>query len=213
MKFGWVFTSVLFSCVIAFSGCLPEKKVDKIQPTDPTIPPPPTPQEIAQTIITEAQLDMPIPSLEARFPKAKTEHGNSEDGQAALRHVILRIDKRIRDFSEAGAWRNVMVFIRAREVFEPNNKQYLALKDDADTQLRKPRVTVRGLPDLKGVQFVVLSFYIPITDQTFDDESYRIGDIAHGVKIMSIFGLDRGVTLRYLETGEKYVAFLPGQEK
>lgn len=223
MRFRWLlYTSMFVACAVTIVGCLPKEKVP--EPTGPEVPPPPTPQEIAQSIITEAQLDMPIPPKEARFPKviennllsilrkAKTRNGNSEDGRKAIGHVIIRIDKRIREFSDAEAWTHVMVFIKARKVFEPNNDQYLSLKDAAETELRKPRVTVKGLPDIDGVQLVILDFYIPLTDETFRNEKLRIGESIHGIKILSIFGKRRGVMLQYIETGERYVAFLPSSE-
>ena len=222
MKFHQLYISIFLTCSVMLMGCMPEEKIP--EPTGPEVPPPPTPQEIAQSIITAAQLDMPIPPKGSRFPRAiennllnilrqaKTKNGYSEDGQKAIGHVIIRIDKRIREFSEAEAWTHVMVFIKAREVFEPDNHQYLSLKEVAQIELRKPKVTVKGLPDINGVQFVILDFHIPLTDETFKNEKIRIGETAHGIKILSIFGQRRGVMLRYLETGEKYVAFLPASE-
>lgn len=223
MKFtGWTIR-ILFVCVaISMMGCIQEAEV--LEPTGPPAPLPPTPQEIAQSIITEAQLDMRIPPKNTRFPKAiennllsilskaKSANSQTESGREAIQHVILRIDRRIREFADAEAWTHVMVFIKARAVFEPNNQQYLALIDDAKTELRKPVVTVRGLPDIDGVQLVILDFHIPLSDETFRREKLRLGDKAHGIKILSIFGKRRGVMLQYMETGEKYVAFLPGQE-
>jgi len=94
VKFRWFYLSVFITCAITILGCLPEEKPPP-EPTGPEVPPPPTPQEIAQSIIDAAQLDMPIPSKGSRFPKAiennllnilrqaKSKNANSEDGRKA----------------------------------------------------------------------------------------------------------------------------------
>lgn len=205
-----------------FMGCIVEEEPPP--PPPPELPPPPTPQEIAQGIIETAQLDMPIPPKEAQFPKsvqknllrilgdAKREHGNTESGKEALRFVVARIDRRVMDFADAEVWSYVMGYLAAREVLDSNNDQYLALKDQAIKELQKPTVTVKGLPEIRNIQYAVLNFHIPLTDENFKNIQLRLGDVAHGVKVISIFGKKRGVTLEYLETGEQYVAYLPSNE-
>jgi hypothetical protein len=140
---------VVISCAF-FAGCLPaeDKDVMTVDPSAPVVPPPPTAQEIAREIITNAQLDMPIPRNGARMPKAiseklldslrsaKSEHGHTETGQEAIRHVTLRIEKRIRDFTDAEAWTHVMTFLDARAIFESDNRQYLSLRDEAEKDCR-----------------------------------------------------------------------------
>ena len=193
-------------------------------PPTPELPPPPTPQEIAQGIIDSAQLDMPLPPKDAQFPKAveknlmrilsdeKNEHSLTESGKEALQHVIGRVDRRIMDFADAEAWSYVVTYLAAREVLDENNDQYLALRDQAIKELQKPTITVKGLPEIKQTQYAVLNFHIPLTDEKFENLRLRLGDVAHGVKVISIFGKKRGVTLEYLETGEQYVAYLPSNE-
>ena len=213
--------AVLLVSSVFLIGCIEEEPPP---PPPPELPPPPTPQEIAQTIIDQAQLDMPVPKKGTQFPKsvqanllkilrsARMEHSGSESGQEALRHVVGRIDRRIMDFADGEAWSHVMAFIAAREVFEPDNNQYLSLKDQAIKELQKPIVKVKGLPEIKEIQYVILNFHIPLTDEHFNNTRLRIGDVEHGVKVIGIFGKKRGVTLEYLETGERYVAYLPISE-
>jgi hypothetical protein len=53
----------------------------------------------------------------------------------------------------------------------------------------------------------MLSIYIPMSSQTFK-ETLSVGDEAHGVQFLGVYGENRGVRLEYLETGERYVALL-----
>ena len=209
--------AMILCSLVAIVGCGSEPEVE---PVDPSLPPPPTAQEIAQKIIADAQLDMPVPVGPGRFPAsvrssmmsilqaAKTEHSADPIGKKALEHVVGRIEKRIRDFSNAKAWQYTMVFIEAHELFKPNSGKYGSLKDDAYTQLMKPEVKVTGLPMIDGRKLILLSFYLPMTDQHFK-ERVQVGDEVHGLKVVSIFGRDRGVRLQYLETGEFFVAYMP----
>ena len=140
---------------------------------------------------------------------AKAQNAGDLVGKEALEHVVGRIDKRIREFTHAEAWQHVMVFIEAHEIFMQDSKKYGSLKDEAFIQLRKPKVTVTGLPVIEGRQLILLTLYVPITDKTYK-ERVLVGDELHGLKVVNIFGNDRGVTLEYLETGERFVAYLPG---
>lgn len=216
---------VVVSCVL-FVGCIPsdDKDVMTVDPSAPVVPPPPTAQDIAREIISNAQLDMPVPTKGARMPKAiskklldslgsaKSQHAHTETGQEAIRHVTIRIEKRIREFTDAQAWTHVLTFLDARAVFDSDNRQYLSLRDEAETQLRKPEVVVKGLPVINGAQFAILSFRIPLTEEKFDNQRMRMGESAFGIRVLSVFGKSRGVMLQYIETGERYVAFLPTSE-
>ena len=51
--------------LVFLAGC---GEPEVIEPVDPELPPPPTPQEVAQSIITEVNLDMPVPTPGQRFP-------------------------------------------------------------------------------------------------------------------------------------------------
>ena len=75
-------------------------------------------------------------------------------------------------------------------------------------ELRKPRVTVHGLPDVDGRKVAILTFYLPLTSQTYS-EQMAIGEEMHDVRFLSVFGEDRGVRLVYLQTGERLLAYPP----
>jgi hypothetical protein len=220
VKFRNRYVAIIFSSLLCITGCN-SSEPEVIEPTGPQAPAPPTAQEIAQKIILEAQLDMDVPPPGARFPNtmrqnmlnilqsATTTNAADPVGKEALVHVVGRIDKRIRDFSQAEAWQHVMVFTDAHAIFQPGSKKYASLRAEAHTELSKPKVNVTGMPTIEGRQLILLSFYIPITDKSYK-ERVQVGDEIHGLKVINIFGLDRGVTLEYLETGERFVAFLPG---
>ena len=53
----------------------------------------------------------------------------------------------------------------------------------------------------------MLSIYVPLTSETFK-ETLSVGEEAHGIKFLGVFGENRGVRLEYLETGERYTALL-----
>ncbi|MFP6584220.1 MAG: hypothetical protein VCD00_16915 [Candidatus Hydrogenedentota bacterium] len=210
---------VALCLLVVFVGCTPESEPE---PVDPNLPPPPTAQDIAQVIITEVGLDMPIPLPDQRFTAAariqmmnalQTKHDlNNADpvGKEALGHVKSRVDKRIREFNNAGAWQYVMVFIDLHKILSPDSTKYASLQEDAYIQLKKPQVTLHGMPRLDGRQVILMTFYIPATDTTFK-ERLSIGDEIHGLKLVNVFGNNRGVTIEYLETGERFVSYLPGR--
>jgi hypothetical protein len=212
---------ILSLCLcIALVGC--EKKEAIQESTGPEPPPPPTAQEIAQSVITELQLDMPTPMAGARFPMAirsemvdglgrkKSLHSADPVGKEALEHVKVRVEQRVRDFTNAEAWQHVLVFIDLHAVLDPDSKKYGSLREDAVIQLQKPRITLQGMSTINGQRFINLKFYIPATDETHK-ERLSIGDELHGLKLVSVFGKNRGITMEYLQTGERFVAFFPGQ--
>ena len=96
----------------------------------------------------------------------------------------------------------------AHLIFKPGSGKFNHTRDKAILELRKPRVTVRGLPEFDGRKVAMISIYLPLTSQTYF-ERMAIGEEMHGVRLLSVFGEDRGVRMEYLETGERFVAYLP----
>lgn len=206
----------VFCIAVSLIGCEP-KEVEPV--VDPNAPPPPTAQQIAQKIVFDAQLDMPIPPPNTRFPTsvrtsllqvlrtAKNQNAVDPVGKEALEHVVGRLDRRIREFREAKAWQHVMVFLDAHAIFKPDSRKYASLREEAIIELRKPQVMVTGLHDMQGRELIMLNMYVPLTDSRYK-EKVQVGDEIHGLRVVDIFGENRGVTLEYLETGEKFVAYL-----
>lgn len=209
---------------IQLSGCYPEE--DRApRPQRPGIgedgmPLPPTPEQVAAKIIADAQLDAPMPARGATLPPAvrqnildllRREHARlngTEEGKRALAIVSRKIDERVRAYERAELWEHTITFIRAHTIFNANSGKFNHVLDKALLELRKPRVTVRGLPEFDGRTVAFLSIYLPETSETFF-EKMGIGEEMHGIRLVSIFGVDRGVRLEYLETGERFVVYLP----
>lgn len=198
-----------------FGGC---SEIAKEPP--PEEPPPPSAQEIAQQILTDAQLTMPLPARGSRVARverdtllrklqeAKRLHSGAEEGREALRIVERKVEERIRASADAKLWEHAMMYIDAYEIFNPDSTKFRLTRERALQQLRKPIVTVRGLPYVEGRKVALLSFYMPLSHRT-ESVQLQIGDELYGMKLLGIVGEDRGVDLRYLETGEVVRALLP----
>ncbi len=82
------------------------------------------------------------------------------------------------------------------------------MRERALTELRKPRVTLRGLPEFDGQKIAMMSIYLPMTSETHF-ERMRVGEEMHGIKLLGVFGDDKGVRIEYVETGDRDVVYLP----
>ncbi len=206
--------------LVALSGC--EEQTARERPQRPELeqPPPPSPEEIAQKIITDAQLDAPMPAAGSSLPpsvrqtildllrREKNRLQGTEDGDRALAIVARKVDERVRRYERAELWEHVLTMTDAHLIFKPGSAKFNHTRDKALTEVRKPRVTVRGLPEFDGRKVAMLTIYLPMTSQTYF-ERMAIGEEMHGVRFLSVFGEDRGVRMEYLETGERFVAYLP----
>lgn len=210
----------LVVATLSLSGC--ESKSDRERPERPDIeaPPPPSPEEIAKRIVEEAQLNAPIPKRGSSLPPSvrqtildllRRENNRlkgTEDGDRALAIVARRVDDRVREFERAELWEHVLTMTDAHLIFKPGSSKFNHTRDKAVLELRKPRVTVHGLPEFDGRKVAMLSIYLPMTSETFS-ERMSIGEEMHGVRLLGVFGEDRGVRMEYLETGERFVAYIP----
>ena len=207
----------------AIAGCSQQSSGPKPDLPNPNAPPPPTPDQVAQQIISDAQLEGPMPPPGSPLPLAVRQNildllrrersrlSGTEEGNRALAIVSRKIDERVRAYEQAELWEHVLTYTDAHLIFNRDSKRFNHVRDKALTELRKPRVTVRGLPEAKGHKVAMLSIYLPMTSETFF-ERMGIGEEMHGIKLLSIFGEDRGVRLEYLKTGERYIAYLPAAE-
>jgi len=219
--------SIAFATLFAaglLGGCggseAPKKPTTTI---DPKAPPPPTPEEIAKRVVTELGLDQPLPQPGARmlaaargstldlFRQKNAELSKTPEGQLALKQVQKVLEDKISAYENGKYWEQVVTYVDAFAVFQPTSKKYERLQQKALVELRKPRVTVKGLPEVNGHKVAMLNIYIPLTSENFN-ERLSVGEEMHGVKFLGVFGKDRGVRLEYLETGERYVAYLNSQK-
>ncbi len=218
------------SCVIAMmfaaillAGCGPDEPTKPTVTVDPNAPPPPTPEEIAKRVITELGLDQPLPAPGSRmlgttrettlnlFRQQNAELSKTPEGQIALKQVQKVLEDKIAALENGKFWEFVVTYVDAFAIFQPGSKKYEQLKERALVELRKPRVTVKGLPEVDGQKVALLNIYVPLTSESFT-ERLSVGEEMHGIKFLGVFGKDRGVRLEYLETGERYVAYLPSQK-
>lgn len=206
---------------LAMTGCPGERDPRKPSTAvDPNAPPPPTPEELARQTITELGLDQPLPPPGARlaasvrattlsqFRAKHTELSATPEGQAALKTVQAELEKKIDAYQQGNYWEYVITYADAYAIFQPESRKYLQAKEKAEIELRKPRVTVHGLPAVDGHQVALLQIYVPLSSQTFN-ERLSVGEDVHGVKFVEVFGNSRGIRWEFMETGERFVAYLP----
>lgn len=213
---------VALSLIVSLTGC--EEQEARQKPDRPDVdvdaPPPPTPEEVAQQIITAAQLNAQMPRRGSSLPPAvrqtildslrreRNRLKGTEEGDRALAIVEAKVDERVRQYERAELWEHVITMTDAHLIFNPGSVKFNHIRDKALVELRKPRVTVTGIPEFEGRKIAMLRIYLPLTSQTFS-EKMAIGEEMHGLRFLSVFGKDRGVRLEYLETGERFIAYLP----
>jgi len=217
------FKYALFTLLVAILplyGCEPQSDRERADRPDIEQSSLPTPDERAQLIIQEAQLNAPIPARGSSLPpsvrqtildllrREKNRLQGTEDGDKILAIVAREVDSRVREFERAELWEHVLTMTDAHLIFKPGSSKFNHTRDKAILELRKPRVTVRGLPEFDGRKVAMLSIYLPMTSKTYF-ERMAIGEEMHGVRLLSVVGEDRGVRMEYLETGERFVAYIP----
>lgn len=203
-------TVALAVLLVAFAACEEEPPPPPVKEE----PPPPTPQEIAQKFISEQKFNSPVPPPGWVLPKSaiapfrsairtvKNQNTGTEGGAEALLIISQALDRRLRQLEDAELWDAVILIADAYEILNPASKRFKASRQIAETELRKPKVTILGITDF-GQKVAMLSFYLPLTGETFK-ENVRVGEEFYGLRFVSIIGRDRGVNLEYLETGETF---------
>lgn len=199
---------VLVCMAGAVVGC---KEKEPPPPAEPPPPPPPTPEEIAAKIVAESGIGDPLPQTGAPFPQeasdklknrlrsAKNANSTTPDGQRALQLVNQQLDQRIRALEGIQAWEYVLGHIQAFEILNPGSPKWQTTKEQAQSELRKPQITIVGFMQ----DTAILRFYLPVTQEEVR-ESMRAGEEMHGVTLMEVIGNNQGVRLKYGETGQTF---------
>lgn len=216
---------VVLLLIVPLTGC--EEQAARQKPDRPDVNGdatlPPTPEEVAERIIEQAQLNAQLPRRGSSLPPAvrqtildllrreRTRLKGTEDGDRTLAIVEAKVDERVRQYERAELWEHVITMTDAHLIFDPGSVKFNHIRDKALLELRKPRVTLQGLPDFDGRKIAMLRIYLPLTSQTFN-ERMAIGDEMHGLRFLDVFGVDRGVRLEFLETGERFIAYLPASK-
>ena len=184
---------------------------------EPPPPPPPTPKEIADKIITDLQLNEPLPAPGATMSKqasgnflsavksAKTRNSASQDGKQALQFVSQKLDSRLRALEDNQLWEHVLTYCDAHLVLNPDSHKFDRTREKAVAELKKPRVTIAGFfyDENTAQTSVFMDFYVP-TDKESHREHVRVGEEFYGLKLVAIIGNNQGVTMEYLETGQAF---------
>ncbi len=216
----WKYAAVMVMAALAVVGCNKDEPTRPSTTVDPNAPPPPTPEELARQAITELGLDQPLPPPGSRlvssvrattlsqFKARYTQLNATPEGQIALKTVQKSLEDKIEAYNKGEFWEYVITYADAYKIFQPQSRKFEQMVEKAQTELRKPRVTVHGLPSVAGHQVALLKIYVPLTSETFD-ERLSVGEDAHGVKFVGVFGNGRGIRWEFMETGERFVAYLP----
>ncbi len=203
------FALTLFALPLAVTGCEEEEPETIVEE-----PPPPTPQEIAAQIMAEAQLLAPIPPKGATLPPGAgqaflnqmrgiyTLHQATPEGQEALKEVGRKIDERLQAVEANELWDFVLVLCDVHMVFNPGSTRFDRSRQNAQVQLRKPKITLKGIYGDGGRVTAMMDFYMPLTLETFKEEM-RPGEEKHGMKFIKVIGNNSGVEMEYLETRER----------
>ncbi len=205
------------------AGCGPSEPAKSKEVVDPDAPPPLTPEQIATRAITDLGLDQPLPppgapmmgntraTTLAQFTQQHMILSNTLEGQIALKQVQKVLEDRISAFENGGYWEHVVTYTDAFAIFHPGSKKYERLQQKALVELRKPKVTLKGLPEVNGQKIAFLNIYIPLSNENFDERLSQ-GEEMHGIKFLGVFGRDRDARLEYTETSERFVAYLKSQK-
>lgn len=212
---------ILLLAAAAGMGCPGSDVPTKPSTTvDPNAPPPPTPEELARQAITELGLDQPLPppgsrligsvrsTMLSQFAQKHTQLSATPEGQIALKQVQAALEQKIDAYNSGGYWEYVIAYAEAYKTFQPDSRKYLQAVEKAQIELRKPVVTVHGLPAVDGYQVALLKIYVPLDSKTYD-ERLSVGEDAHGVKFLEVFGNGRGIRWEFMETGQRFIAYLP----
>lgn len=203
-----------------FAGCSSEpasERPDKPELSD--APPPPTPEELANKEMSGLGLNDPLPRPGARlsalmrnnilnqYRELDNRLSQTPEGKGALKIIAGKLEQRIQAVRRVELWEYVLTYIDAYKILEPDSTKFNLLHDQALSELRKPKVTVHGLPEFEGRKIAVLDIYVPVKSESHLVRM-RIGEEMYGIKLLDIFGDDKGVKIEYLDSGDRAIIYL-----
>ncbi|MBI4556849.1 MAG: hypothetical protein HY706_04635 [Candidatus Hydrogenedentes bacterium] len=209
----WV---VAVSVALALSGC--QKKEEAKKPAEPSqAKPEPTPEEIAMELRAAFQPVAAFVDTGGAIPQelkdqalsqlrtGKAKHQGTANGKKALAKIGDECEDKIKQASEAKLWYKVLLYCEALETLEPSNTVFVRYRDRATKEINKPRVTVKGIitDETTGSTNVSLQIYDPPTGKT-ETIWMREGEEHKKLRLIRIIGVNRGVEMEYLETGDKF---------
>jgi len=156
--------------------------------------------------------DYPIPPwlcefLKARIAAAKTEYGQSKNGQEALKNVLYDLEDRLRPLREENRAHVAYVLVECIEILNPESSKINRFRQWAAQQKNRPYVKIKSwfepLDTPYEVIYVSFSVYLPETD-TVENHRVRQGEEFCGLRFVEIIGKKSGALLEYIETGERF---------
>ncbi|GMW00641.1 MAG: hypothetical protein AMXMBFR84_17780 [Candidatus Hydrogenedentota bacterium] len=201
--------AVLLVPVLAFVFTACEKKEPE-KPEAPPPPPPPSAEQLSQQVITQVTPMLALGSagspqmvgmLTGEFGKLRGE----VNGEKAMMQVRNWLKEQLRASMDAQAWDVALGLCDAVDAVEPGNSRTTRSRERALSERNKPQVTVKGFYEEKtnGTVTIFMDVYLPATG-TMESVRVREGEEVLGLKIEKIIGDNKGVRIKYLETGQSY---------
>ena len=221
-----IYALLVVVVAVASSGCDTIKEIGNAPP--PEVPP--TPSEIARTVLDEAKMSGPLPAKGTRLSKnerkatlavlrrAHTKYSAIPDPETTkdphfnedvLNILDSTVDIRMDTARKAKRWKHVLLYADAHLIFHPNSDRYKVPREMAEVELSKPEVSIRALFEDDNIQVAILDFHIPLTDETFKSLELEMGDALHGMRFLEVIGLDRGVRMLNEESKEIVNVYFP----
>ena len=209
MKKNFLLTVVLMMVLIIGCG---EK--DGPVDTEGELPPPPTAEEIASDIRTafEGQLtematgkrltrkigDDACSALRSKVNANRAE----ENGPEAISKVSFEVEQIARIAHSAEKWDIAMLGCLLYETIEPSSTTLARIKKRSDLEIKRPRISDLGFVTMGGETTVFLK--AALYDGRIFDRQVTVGEEFFGLRLESIIGRQRGISLEYIETGQLF---------
>lgn len=183
-------------------------------PPEPKAPPEPTPEQIAGEIRTHiatlqsaVQNNAPfpmdsVPAMAEGLRSAAAKHRLTDNGKAGIAQVSHDIEEVIRKARDIKRWKIVLGGIEAYDALVSGSSKYNRLKEQANLQLAKPSVKLKGFFTDHAANNEVYAF-IMLLDPTVPGSDWqslkvRVGEEFNNLKFLKIVGEEKGIELEYL---------------
>ena len=215
-----VFLPALLAVAFFLPSCAEEEAPQVVTPTFTAVAPP-TPEEIAGSIVDEMGLSAPLPppgstlppgsaaAFKADITRVKNEQMATEEGVAVLGIISGKLENRIRQVERSKLWHHVLIYEEAYRVLNPRSQKFKRQRDKAIIELKRPSVSLTGFMYDGRNDFTIafLEINMPLEDILYE-ERMRLGEEIHGLKLIKIIGNNQGVTLEFLESGDVFDVYM-----
>jgi hypothetical protein len=206
---------LLMAGILLFPACTKKEEV-KVEVKQPEAPPPriPTPDEIYNEIRPTIQPYVDVinggqpapgyaPAVLDGLRTAKNRHMTTDNGKMALSRLTRDVEDVIKVARENKFWKIVLGTCECYEVLEPGNVRTQRYIDEANLQLSRPKVKIKGFFDDKETKDIYV--FIDAEIRGIDEvKQFRIRegeeflDPPHTLRFVEILGNNKGIRLEYL---------------